>query len=209
LLAGEIMTKSLLVATHNFGKVKEYADMLSDLDIDWQSLDDIGLAREVEETGSTFLENAVLKASAYARDAGCLTLADDSGLVVDALDGAPGVNTARYGGSELSSRERYEYLLGNLKGVPIEERTARFVCIIALAGVDGEILATAEGTAEGFIALEPVGEGGFGYDPVFYIPQAGKTMAELPPQMKHALSHRGNALRAIEPQLRAILADDR
>jgi XTP/dITP diphosphohydrolase len=203
------MTKRLLVATHNLGKIKEYADMLSDLDIEWQSLDDIGLEQEVEETGSTFMENALLKASAYARDAGCLTLADDSGLVVDALDGAPGVTTARYGGPELNSRERYEYLLNNLKGVPFEERTARFVCIIALVAVDGEILATAEGTAEGFIALQAAGDGGFGYDPVFYVPQMGNTMAELPPQTKHRLSHRGNALRAIEPQLRTILANDR
>ncbi|MFN2160989.1 MAG: RdgB/HAM1 family non-canonical purine NTP pyrophosphatase [Candidatus Promineifilaceae bacterium] len=202
------MTKTLLVATHNQGKVKEYAEMLSDLDINWQSLDDIGLTQEVEESGATFLENALLKAAGYAREAGCLTLADDSGLVVDALDGAPGVTTARYGGPELSSRERYEYLLSNLRGVPSEERTARFVCIIALSDAGGTILATAEGRIEGTIAEGPAGDGGFGYDPVFYVPQTGRTMAELPPQTKHTLSHRGNALRAIEPQLRAVLADD-
>jgi XTP/dITP diphosphohydrolase len=202
------MTKTLLVATHNQGKVKEYAEMLSDLDINWQSLDDIGLTQEVEESGATFLENALLKAAGYAREAGCLTLADDSGLVVDALDGAPGVTTARYGGPELSSRERYEYLLSNLRGVPSEERTARFVCIIALSDAGGNILATAEGRIEGTIAEGPAGDGGFGYDPVFYVPQTGRTMAELPPQTKHTLSHRGNALRAIEPQLRAVLADD-
>ena len=202
------MTKTLLVATHNQGKVKEYAEMLSDLDINWQSLDDIGLTQEVEESGATFLENALLKAAGYAREAGCLTLADDSGLVVDALDGGPGVTTARYGGPELSSRERYEYLLSNLRGVPSEERTARFVCIIALADAGGTILATAEGRIEGTIAEGPAGDGGFGYDPVFYVPQTGRTMAELPPQTKHTLSHRGNALRAIEPQLRAVLASD-
>ena len=202
------MTKTLLVATHNQGKVKEYAEMLSDLDINWQSLDDIGLTQEVEESGETFLENALLKAAGYARDAGCLTLADDSGLVVDVLDGAPGVNTARYGGPELSSRERYEYLLRNLQGVPSAERTARFVCIIALADAHGKILATAEGRAEGRIADAPSGDGGFGYDPVFCVPQMKCTMAELPPLTKHTLSHRGNALRAIEPQLRAILAND-
>ena len=202
------MTKTLLVATHNQGKVKEYAEMLSDLDINWQSLDDIGLTQEVEESGATFLENALLKAAGYAREAGCLTLADDSGLVVDALDGAPGVTTARYGGPELSSRERYEYLLSNLRGVPSEERTARFICTIALSDAGGNILATAEGRIEGTIAEGPAGDGGFGYDPVFYVPQTGRTMAELPPQTKHALSHRGNALRAIEPQLRAVLAND-
>ena len=202
------MTKTLLVATHNQGKVKEYAEMLSDLDINWQSLDDIGLTQEIEESGATFLENALLKAAGYAREAGCLTLADDSGLVVDALDGAPGVTTARYGGPELSSRERYEYLLSNLRGVPSEERTARFICTIALSDAGGNILATAEGRIEGTIAEGPAGDGGFGYDPVFYVPQTGRTMAELPPQTKHALSHRGNALRAIEPQLRAVLAND-
>jgi XTP/dITP diphosphohydrolase len=203
------MTQKILVATHNFGKVAEYADMLSDLDIDWLSLEDIGMIQKVEETGSTFVENAHLKAAGYARMTGLLTLADDSGLVVDALDGAPGINTARYGGPGLSIKGRYMYLLSQLEGVPPQERSARFVCVIALAGADGQILATADGKVEGFIALEPFGGGGFGYDPVFYLPDKACTMAELPRQVKHSLSHRGQALRAVEPQLKALLAPPR
>lgn len=206
LLIKEIMTQKILVATHNQGKVAEYADMLSDLDISWLSLDDIGMLQEVDETGSTFLANAQLKASEYARMTGLLTLADDSGLVVDALGGAPGVKTARYGGLGLTSKERYQYLLTQLEGIPPQDRRARFVCVIALAGAEGQILASAAGEVEGFIAAEPTGEGGFGYDPVFYLPEKACTMAQLPPQVKHALSHRGRALRAVGPQLKAILS---
>ena len=202
------MTQKILVATHNQGKVAEYADMLSDLDISWLSLDDIGLTEEVEETGSTFLANAQMKAAEYAKMTGLLTLADDSGLVVDALDGAPGVKTARYGGAGLSSKERYEYLLAQIEEVPPQKRGARFVCTIALAGADGQILATADGEVEGVIAHEAAGEGGFGYDPVFYLPQKECTMAQLGPEVKHTLSHRGRALRAVEPQLRKIMGTE-
>lgn len=205
LLVGEIMTQKILIATHNYGKVAEYADMLSDLDINWLSLDDIGILQQVDETGSTFLANARLKAVEYARMTGLLTLADDSGLVVDALGGAPGVKTARYGGAGLTIRERYEYLLTQLEGIPPSDRGARFVCVIALAGADGQVLTSAAGEVEGFIAQQPAGEGGFGYDPVFYLPQKKCTMAQLPPEVKHSLSHRGRALRAVEPQLKAIL----
>ncbi len=201
------MAETLLVATHNLGKVEEYREMLSDLDIAWRTLDDIGVTADVEETGTTFLENARLKASAYARQSGLLTLADDSGLEVAALDGAPGVKTARYGGPQLSSRERYQLLLANLAAVPPDERAARFVCVIAVAAAAGRILATAQGTVEGRIALEPAGTGGFGYDPVFYLPQQGCTMAQLSPREKHALSHRGRALSILEPQLRALLRE--
>lgn len=200
------MTQKILVATHNWGKVAEYAEMLSDLDINWLSLEDLGMIQKVEETGSTFLDNVHLKAAGYARMTGLLTLADDSGLVVDALDGAPGIMTARYGGVELSIKERNAYLLSQLEGVPAQERSARYVCFIALADADGQILATADGEVEGFITLEPAGEGGFGYDPVFYLPDRGCTMAELTSQVKHSLSHRGRALRAVEPQLKALLA---
>jgi XTP/dITP diphosphohydrolase len=199
------MTHKILVATHNQGKVAEYADMLSDSEINWLSLDDIGLHDEVEETGSTFLANAQLKAAGYARMSGLLTLADDSGLVVDALEGGPGVKTARYGGAGLSSKERYEYLLAQLSGIAQQDRRARFVCVIAVAGADGRILATAEGRVEGFIALEAAGEGGFGYDPVFYLPDQKRTMAQLPPGVKHTLSHRGRALKTIEPQVKKIV----
>jgi XTP/dITP diphosphohydrolase len=199
------MTRKILVATHNQGKVAEYADLLSDSDINWMSLDDIGLLAEVEETGSTFLANAQLKAAEYAKMSGLLTLADDSGLIVDALDGTPGVKTARYGGAGLSSKDRYNYLLAQLAGIESQDRRARFVCVIAVSDAHGRILATAEGRVEGFIALEAAGEGGFGYDPVFYLPEQNRTMAQLPSGIKHTLSHRGRALRTIEPQLKNII----
>lgn len=196
---------SLLVATRNEGKVRTFADMMSDLDIQWLSLDDLGITLEVDETGETFMENAILKASAYAKAAGMLTLTDDSGLEVDALGGAPGVKTARFGGPDLSSKERYLYLLTKLEGVPMAERGARFVCAIAIANADGEILAASTGTVDGLIALQPRGEGGFGYDPVFYLPEMDGTYAELTLQNKRATSHRGRAMKAIEPELRKIL----
>ncbi|MFN2192667.1 MAG: RdgB/HAM1 family non-canonical purine NTP pyrophosphatase [Candidatus Promineifilaceae bacterium] len=200
-----MITRTILVATHNQGKVTEYAEMMSGLNMNWMSLDDIGLIQEVEETGATFLANAQLKASEYAKMSGLLTLADDSGLVVDALEGAPGVKTARYGGAGLSSKERYEYLLAQLAGVAPQDRGARFVCVIAVAGADGRVLTTAKGRVEGFIALQAAGEGGFGYDPVFYLPDQDRTMAQLPPGVKHTLSHRGKALKAVEPRLKEIL----
>lgn len=199
--------KRLLVATHNKGKVLEYADILGDGSIDWLTLDEAGVKAEVAETGDTFYENAVLKGVSYARQTGLLTLADDSGLEVDALDGAPGVRTARYGGLGLSAAERYALLLRNLEGVPVSARAARFRCVVALCAPDGALLGTAEGVCEGRIALEPAGEGGFGYDPVFYLPERGLTMAQLPAEEKHRISHRGRATRAIEPLLRRVLGN--
>ena len=198
--------EKLLVATHNRGKVREFADMLTEFEVTWASLDDVAVTMDVDETGTTFRENSVLKARAYAAETGMLTLADDSGLEVDGLDGAPGVYTARYGGASLSHRERYELLLENLEGVPWEARTARFRCVITLADPSGEILAEAEGVCEGLIAMSAAGSGGFGYDPVFYLPSLQKTMAEVETAVKHQISHRGLALKALLPQLRAILA---
>lgn len=199
------MTPKLLVATRNRGKVAEFADMLGALDVVWIDLDEAGSTQEVVEDGRTFHDNAILKARGYALETGCLTLADDSGLEVDALDGAPGVHTARYGGAGLSHAERYHKLLEALAGVPEGQRTARFRCVIALAAPDGRVLGTAEGVCEGRIAEQPAGDGGFGYDPVFYLPGQGRTMAELPPDVKHAVSHRGEALRGIAPRLREVL----
>ncbi len=198
------MTK-LLVATHNQGKVTEFAEILQDLAIEWLSLDDVGVGQDVEETGRTFRENSVLKARAYAAETGLLTLADDSGLAVDALDGAPGVYTARYGGEGLTAVQRYQKLLNDIKNVPEPRRTARFRCVIVLAAPDGTILGESEGVCEGRIALEPVGDNGFGYDPVFYLPQFNKTMAQLPAAQKHQISHRGQAVQAIVPRLRKLL----
>ena len=198
--------KKLLVATHNKGKVAEFAEMLADMDVSWLSLDDVGIMDDVDETAVTFQGNALLKAQAYAAQAGLLTLADDSGLEVDALGGEPGVYTARYGGPGLDHVGRYRLLLQNLVGVPWEERTARFRCAIALVGVDGMLLGKSEGTCEGMIALEPAGNGGFGYDPVFYLPDFGQTMAQVGTAVKHQISHRGRAMQAIEGRLREILA---
>lgn len=200
------MNTALLVATHNQGKVVEFKEMLADLNIGWQSLDDVQVTEDVEENGDTFEANAVLKARSYAAKTGLITLADDSGLQVDALGGDPGIFTARYGGEGLSHQQRYQLLLRNLDGVPWERRTARFRCVIALAAPDGTILGTAQGVCQGMIALEPAGSGGFGYDPVFYLPEWSLTMAEVGSAVKHQISHRGRALQAIEPLLRKVLA---
>ena len=199
------MTTKLLVATHNQGKVAEFAAMLADLAIEWLSLDEVGIEHDVEETGSTFRENAVLKAQAYARITGLLTLADDSGLQVDALNGEPGIYTARYGGAGLNHEGRYQLLLKNMQDVVWPQRTARFRAAIALAAPDGTLLGTEEGVCEGMIALEPAGDGGFGYDPVFYLPDRGETMAQAGSAVKHTISHRGQAMKAIEPLLRRVL----
>jgi XTP/dITP diphosphohydrolase len=147
---------------------------------------------DVEESGTTFAENAELKALAYARASGKLTLADDSGLEIDALGGAPGVYSARFAGKEASYEERFRLLLEQLKGLPIEQRTARFRCAITLAEPSG-YYQTVEGTLEGVIADAPRGHYGFGYDPIFFIPEFGKTSAELMPEQKNRISHRGRA----------------
>jgi XTP/dITP diphosphohydrolase len=199
------MDKKLLVATHNQGKVNEFAQMLADLDVTWLSLDDVGVMQDVAETGNTFRDNAILKAQAYALETGMLTLADDSGLEVDALGGQPGVYTARYGGKGLSPSERYHLLLANMRQVAPADRTARFRAAIVLAQADGTIVGEAEGVCEGLIATEPAGEGGFGYDPVFYLPEWGMTMAQVGSAVKHQISHRGQALKKIEPVLRVLL----
>ncbi len=194
----------ILIATHNRGKVTEFAQMMSELPVQAISLDDAGITLEVEETGSTFEENARLKAIGYARESGFLTLADDSGLEVDALGGAPGVSSARYAGPDASDKDRYTLLLQNLANVPGDQRTARFRCAIALAAPDGRIF-TGEGVVEGVIASAPRGEFGFGYDPVFFLPEYGATMAELRSTFKNVISHRARAFQAILPRLQALI----
>jgi XTP/dITP diphosphohydrolase len=166
-----------------------------------------GLA-PVAETGRTFLENATLKAKSVALATGELTLADDSGLEVDALNGAPGIYSARYGQPGWNSRQQYQYLLEQLAlgGSPV--RSARFRCAMALYDPIAAVLETAEGSVEGEIAVAPHGEHGFGYDPVFYLPELGQTMAELPEDQKNRLSHRGRALAAIKPQILRLLATE-
>jgi XTP/dITP diphosphohydrolase len=200
----------LLVATHNPGKVKEYEELLAGLPVPLEITfpGQEGLNLEVDETGRTFEENAEIKARAFAQASGLLTLADDSGLEVDALDGAPGVRSARYAGPGASDVDRYRKLLDVLAGVPEAKRTARFRCVIALAVADGTVR-TAEGACEGEIGFAPRGEHGFGYDPVFVVTgYGGQTMAELPPDVKNEISHRARAAAAIQPALVELLSDD-
>lgn len=191
---GEGQAPALLVATGNPGKVSEYRDLLGDLPFQLVSLRDVGIGFEVPETGETFEENARLKAEAYCAASGLATLADDSGIMVDALGGAPGVHSARYGGPGLSDEDRVHVLLRELNRVPDERRTARFVCVIALAA-PGRPTQLVRGEVEGRIARGPRGINGFGYDPVFLLPDRGLTTAELPSAEKHAVSHRGEAVR--------------
>lgn len=203
------MQRTLLVATRNEGKIKELAELLADIDVEMLGLAELEARgqtiTDVEETGHSFRDNAVLKATGYARQSGLLTLADDSGLEVDALDGAPGVQTARFGGEGLTSEERYRLLLEQMEGVPAERRTARFRCVVALASPEG-LLETAEGTVSGRITSRPTGAGGFGYDPVFFVEEQGRTMAELPAATKNAISHRARAFMALRSALLRHLA---
>lgn len=183
---------TLLVATHNAGKAREYAHLLSDLPVEVVWLEQVGVDEVAPETGATFAENARLKAQFYAARTNLLTWADDSGLEVDALGGRPGVYSAHYGGEGLSDRERYTALLRELEGIPMERRTARFRCVIAIARPNGETW-TAEGAVEGMILTAPRGDHGFGYDPIFWVPSLNATLAELPIEVKNRISHRALA----------------
>ncbi len=182
----------LLLATTNQHKLEEYRAILSDVPFRLLSITDVQLGLDVKETGTTFAENAELKALAYAQAADLLSLADDSGLEIDALGGAPGVYSARFAGSDASYEERFRLILERLKGLPVEQRTARFRCAITLAEPSG-YYRTVEGVLEGVIADAPRGENGFGYDPIFLVPELGKTIAELTPDQKNRISHRGRA----------------
>lgn len=186
------MNCKLLLATNNQGKLNEYRSLLKGVPYDMVSLADEGITIEVEETGATFEENARLKATLLAEESGLLTLADDSGLEVDALGGEPGVRSARYAGEGASDRERIDYLLSRLANVSREDRAARFRCVIALAAPGGET-EIRSGQCRGYITFEPKGENGFGYDPVFYLPEMEKTMAEIPEEVKNRISHRAEA----------------
>ena len=190
----------LLIATNNPGKVAEFRQMLDGCGWELVTPGELGIDLEVEESGQAYAENATMKAVSFAEASGLLALADDSGIEVDALDGQPGVFSARYAGVDRTDEERVEALLEELAGVPDEERTARFRCVIAIAGPEGAV-ELMEGTVEGRIAREPRGENGFGYDPVFLLPERGLTTAELPPEEKNAISHRGVAAR----KARAVL----
>jgi XTP/dITP diphosphohydrolase len=216
---------TLLIATSNKGKVAEIAALLEGLGCRAIGLEDLPeVPPPVEETGTTFVENALIKADYYHAATGLLTLADDSGLEVDALDGRPGVYSARYGGEGLSGAQQIALLLEEMKDAPEEKRTARFVCVVALVGAEGgtsdkresvwrpdessidlPIRQTFEGRCEGRIALAPRGAGGFGYDPIFVDAELGRTFAELSPEEKSSRSHRGKALRAAIKYLETLL----
>jgi XTP/dITP diphosphohydrolase len=196
--------RRLLIATSNPGKVREFREMLGGAGFEFGDLSDHPNFVPVEETGATFLENASLKAGGYAHQFKTWALADDSGLEVDALDGKPGVHSARW--AELNDAGRGDadnnaLLLRQLEKVPDERRSARFVCVLALADPDGRIILTARDTVEGRILRSPRGDNGFGYDPLFFIDATGQTTAELSPAQKHAISHRGKALR----RMRALM----
>ena len=194
----------LLIATTNAGKAAEFRQLLAGCG--WQIVTpaELGLNVQAEETGQSYAENATIKAVEYAQASGLVALADDSGLEVDALGGRPGILSARYAGPDLTDPERVQALLGELVDVPDEERTARFRAVIAIAEPGGRV-ELVEGTVEGRIAREPRGENGFGYDPVFLLPKRGVTTAELPPDEKNAISHRGVAARKARAVLERML----
>jgi XTP/dITP diphosphohydrolase len=201
------VNKTLVLATRNAHKVEEMQEMLRDLPVLLIGMDAYPDAPEPEETGTTFGENAIIKATAAAAAAGQWALADDSGIAVDALQGRPGVYSARWAGPGSGAAEWIAKTLAELKDVPMDWRTARYICALALADPSGKIVAMAEGTFEGRISETPRGAGGFGYDPIFVVEgdHADRTAAELSPDEKHALSHRGKAVRALLPDLRKWL----
>jgi XTP/dITP diphosphohydrolase len=186
------LNRKLLIATTNQGKIREYKRLLEDIPFELVSMRDEGMSTVVEETGTTFRENAGLKAEMISAESRLLTLADDSGIEVDALGGEPGVMSARYAGEDATDAERVAYLLLKMKDIPEGKRTARFRCIIAIAEPDRET-EYFTGECEGIIPFEPAGELGFGYDPILYIPEFGKTIAELGPEIKNTISHRARA----------------
>lgn len=188
----------IIAATKNKNKLREFGEILHGFEI--VSQEECGIDIDVEETGTTFEENSLLKAQAIFEKTGIAAIADDSGLCVDALGGEPGVYSARYGGEGLDDAQRVELLLENMENVPDEKRTARFVSVITLIDENGVI--TARGECEGKITREPKGENGFGYDPVFYVEQFKKTMAEISPEEKNSISHRGRALSIFEEKVK-------
>ena len=199
-----VPAQDLLLASQNPGKLNEMRLLAQGLPYRVVGPRDLGIEESPEETGHTFLENAVLKACHYAGLSGLLTVADDSGLSVEALGGAPGLYSSRFGGEGASDEDRNRLLLEKLWGVPTEKRGARFTSAVAVAR-DGEVLFQAQESVEGLIAEEPCGRGGFGYDPLFFYPPFGKTFGEVPPADKDRVSHRGKVF----ARLRAFLTDPR
>ncbi len=195
--------KQVVIATKNRGKAKDFEALFMPLGYEVVTMFDVAPDMEIEETGTTFEENAVLKAETLSKALGTIVIADDSGLAVDALDGAPGVYSARYAGDH-DDEANIVKVLENLKGVPEEERTARFMCALAIAGPELETT-TVFGSCEGVILEEKRGTNGFGYDPIFFVPELNRAMAELSPEEKGAISHRGNAIRKLADLLPTLL----
>jgi XTP/dITP diphosphohydrolase len=193
----------LVVATHNPGKLRELRQMLADLPVDLVSAGEAGLA-EVEETGLTFEDNARLKAQAAVEQTRCAALGEDSGIEVDALGGEPGVYSSRFAGPDATDEDRNQVLMERMEGVPDAERTCRYRSVVVLALPDGREF-VCEGSCEGRIGREERGNHGFGYDPIFELPERGCTMAELAPEEKNAISHRGKALQQLQATLQEMV----
>ena len=195
----------IVFATGNAGKVREIKAILADLNIEVLSMKEAGVVAEAEENGATFAENAMIKAKDIAgKVLNAIVMADDSGLVIDALNGEPGIYSARYLGEDTPYSIKNAHIINRLEGIAVEERTARFVCAIAAVLPDGRVLST-EGTIEGYIGYEERGTNGFGYDPIFMLPEYGCTTAELSEEAKNAISHRGKALEAMKVKLKEAL----
>lgn len=192
--------KRIIFATSNEGKMKEIRLIMADSGYEVVSLKEAGISADIEENGTTFEENAVIKASAIAKLTSGLAMADDSGLEVDYMDKAPGIYSARFLGEDTSYDIKNNYILDKLKDVPLEQRSARFVCAIALADAEGNAI-TKRATIEGYIGYEIKGENGFGYDPIFMVPEYDKTTAELSIEEKNKISHRAKALKAMKEEL--------
>ena len=193
--------KKIIFATGNQDKMREIREILADMDVEVVSMKEAGIHADIVENGSTFEENAVIKAKTICELTGEITLADDSGLEIDYLNKEPGIYSARYMGEDTSYDIKNQALLDRLDGVPDEKRTARFVCAIAAVLPNKEVLTT-RGTIEGYIGEKPVGKNGFGYDPIFYVEEYGCSTAELSMEQKNELSHRGKALRAVKEELK-------
>ena len=198
------MKNRVIIATKNRGKAREFVEMFADLELEVLTLLDLPEESDIEETGTTFAENAALKAEAIAAKYDAIVIADDSGLVIDALDGRPGVYSARYAGEDKGDEANIDKVLDEMKHIPSDKRTARFLCVLALSVPEKE-LEWISGSCEGKILFSRQGINGFGYDPIFYVEEKGKSMAELSPEEKNQISHRANAMRKLKKVLGTIL----
>lgn len=200
----EILMRKIIFATSNEGKMKEVREIMKDMDIKLLSLKELGLNPHIVENGNSFEENAVIKAKQVMELTGEIVMADDSGIEIDYLGKAPGIYSARFLGENTSYDIKNQYILDKLAKAKDEERSARFVCVIACAFPDGRII-TSKGVIEGYIAKKISGSNGFGYDPIFYVPEYKCTTAEMPPELKNEISHRGKALRSMKSKLMGCL----